>query len=101
MTTIQHTTETMHQLARVFSILLRYEIGEENLNTVNERNATEPYQHGACATHDYCDSNQFMIDAFVAIFGREPAYADEPGNEQDTNITNAAWNEARKNKFYV
>ena len=101
MTTMQHTTETMHQLARAFSLLLMREIGVDNLTEVNRLNNTKAYQHGACATHNYCDANQVMIDAFVAIFGREPAYADEPGNEQDTNITISAWDEARKNKFYV
>jgi hypothetical protein len=98
--TTGYNTETMHQLARTFSILLKHEIGGDNMSMVNVLNDTEPYVF-ACASHDYCDANQVMIDAFVGLFGREPAYADEPGNEQDTNITISAWNEARKNKFYI
>lgn len=51
------------RIALHFSERLREEIGEEDIKEVVRRNGTEEYI-GLCASHDYCDANMTMLDAF-------------------------------------
>lgn len=51
------------RIALHFSERLREEIGKENLAEVVRLNATDEYI-GSCASHDYCDANMTMLDAF-------------------------------------
>ena len=48
-----------------------------------------------CASHDYCDANQSMLDAFEKVMGREYNY------EQDTDLVNDAWTLSKISNFYV
>jgi hypothetical protein len=51
-----------------------------------------------CASHDYCDANMAMLDAFQSTFGAEPRIADQPdgGQGPDIALWNAAWSLASK-----
>lgn len=56
------------ELSSIFSSILRRWIGE-NMEEVRRRNKTEEYiTKGCCATHDFCDANQAMLNA-LALFG--------------------------------
>lgn len=80
-------------LANAFSAVLNEWIPEK-LFEVNLRNK-EPRYAGCCATHDFCDSNQAMIAAFVKIFGKEPSVR----NQKHNDITNNAWALAKEAQF--
>jgi hypothetical protein len=58
-----------------------------------------------CASHDFCDANMVMLDAFEEVFGCKPDYLRMPINEildpgasntPDMADWNAAWTMARK-----
>lgn len=66
------------ELAQAFSELLREAIGDR-INDVIERNATEE-NPDACHSHDFCDANEIMLQAWRdcglsedAIVGGNPA----------------------------
>lgn len=81
------------ELANAFSGVLNQWIPEK-LFEVNLRNKEASYV-GCCATHDFCDPNQAMIDAFTSVFGREPSAK----NQKDNLLINNAWNIAKDSQF--
>lgn len=87
-------TET---LAKSFSNVLNEWLTKEEMATVIERNQTPEYQDGSCATHDFCDANQAIIDAFEKEAGRELDTQDE----DDMKLIQKAWDLARDNNFYT
>ena len=52
-------------VAREFCRILSEWLTPEQMREVITKNATPEYA-GCCATHDYCDPNQAMLDAFTA-----------------------------------
>lgn len=82
-------------LANNFSRVLNEWI-PEFLFEVNLRNKEQSYIDGGfCATHDFCDPNRAMIDAFVSVFGREPNSL----CQKDNLLINNAWNLAKTAGF--
>lgn len=55
-------------------------------------NTTPEYQHGACASHNYCDANEAMMAAFDEF--KVPYPADE--HPDSFTLWNEAWELARK-----
>ncbi len=49
--------------------------------------ANDTRTDSSCATHNYCDSNMAMFEAFVAVFGREPVL----NSDADLGLFNEAW----------
>ena len=83
------------KLANKFSSILREWLTAEELQEINDKNAEykangEPH----CATHEYCDPNQAMINAFEH-FGIDIDF----DNEEHINLINDAWKLANDNKF--
>ena len=77
-------------LAIKFSELINEELTIEELNEVNRLNATPDFQN-ACATHEYIDSNETMIEACLQC-----------GFEFDSvcnSVLNSAWTIAKKAEF--
>ncbi len=93
---VDKSDTTTTKLAKEFSAILRSWLTPEQLTEINQKNETAAYTN-ADATHDYCDPNQAMIDAFEKVFGKEIDFQ----SDEDSEIINAAWALARKNKFYV
>jgi len=84
------------QLANAFSKVLNEWLSTEDISEINRRNSTpEYYVFELCATHDFCDPNQAMIDAYKSIFGREPSVQ----NKKDNELINKAWDLAKKAGF--
>lgn len=46
-----------------------------------------------CASHDHCDANMAMLEAFQTTFGQDPRLEDQPdgGEGLDIGLWNAAW----------
>lgn len=79
------------ELAAVFSRILNDWLPPETIAEVNRRNAL-PENRGGCASHDFCDSNQAMIDA-LRSFGVEFSAALE------LRAITEAWNLAKARGF--
>lgn len=54
-------------LARIFSRMLREDLTADQMAEINARNASESHAGDVCATHDFIDANQIMIDALAEI----------------------------------
>jgi hypothetical protein len=82
-------------IANEFASILLENVGEENLREINRRNAAEK-NSDICHSHDFCDANICMHDAFVSL-AYNPMFDEE-------NIVKAwvkAWNLAKKNRFEI
>lgn len=92
------------KLSKEFSTLIRDKyFTTDELNAVNEENARN--NDSSCATHDYCDANMIMDEAFQTVMGREFVFQDDevPGSEEknayDTDLINAAWSMSKAAGF--
>ena len=88
-------------LARAFSAIVRETFTPEELAEINRRNATPEYA-GACATHDYSDSNMLIFAAWCELAGLDEDTADVPAmleSADDAARWNAAWDAARAAGF--
>lgn len=72
-------------LAALFAAGLREEIGAENFAAMRLTNVTAP--EGVCASHDHCDSNMVMLEAFEAVTAREMDVEKDFGSD----LWNAGW----------
>ncbi|MBG6083031.1 hypothetical protein [Rubrivivax gelatinosus] len=94
-----------HELAAQFAVLLRLTLTDEEFAEVLLRNRaqTDPQ---VCASHDFCDANMVMFEAFRRVYGRDPALSSDDGDSAeaelsnwDTEDWNAAWELARGMEF--
>lgn len=83
------------ELAKAFCRQLHKELDDGTMQLVNARNdlAESEGDHSTCATHDFCDANQVMLDAIESICG----FADYHFAQNE--MINAAWDIARKARF--
>lgn len=79
------------KLAKAFEAKLRAGLTDEQYAEMLRRNQTPEYAT-CCASHDFCDANMVMFDAWVECFGSEP----ELESDRDTAIWNQAWDLAIK-----
>jgi hypothetical protein len=81
-------------LACEFVSGLRRELTLPALAQAVGENMAEPHE-SICHTHDYCDANMVMYEAFKAVLGREPAWNEgntlEAMQEADLDLVNKAW----------
>ena len=82
-------------LAREFARLMLNEIGPTALAAVVAENAADTVT-GCCASHDYCDANQVMIDSLPAI-----GQSYDGSDSEQWYLTNDAWDIARITGFDV
>jgi hypothetical protein len=80
-------------LADAFAAIVRRDL-REHLPEINRRNATPEYAC-ACATHDFCDANVLMQEAFEDLFLRET----DPASDLDVWLWNEAWSVAKARGF--
>lgn len=85
-------------LAKAFAGGLALALSRDELAEAVERNATEG-NASVCHSHDHCDANMVMAEAFVAVFGREPLLAGERDTE-DLLTWNEAWMMAKAAAFW-
>jgi hypothetical protein len=87
---------TPAQVAIEFAKVLRHWLTPNEMQEVLRRNKTAAYQNGACASHDFCDANMAMAEAFKK-FRIDPAV----DNSDVLKLWNAAWDIAHKSGFAV
>ncbi len=81
----------MGTLQAVFARRLEAEVGAERYALTIERNMTQPDSH-ICHSHDFCDANQIMLDAFEEVHGREANVGTDEDSAPDMDAMQAAWN---------
>jgi hypothetical protein len=86
----EYRAAAIARLALSFADALRDEIGDDDYAEVCARNATEEYAR-FCASHDFCDANMVMFDAFNTEIGWDM----DLDNDEDTAVWNEAWELAR------
>jgi hypothetical protein len=73
-------------IALRFVEVLQAWLSPQEWTEMRERNAKQT-NTGICHSHDFCDSNMAMAEAFESVTGREP----DTGSDADTALWNAAW----------
>lgn len=81
------------EVAAAFSRVLRAWLTPEQMASVIAKN--EAGSDRTCASHDYCDANMAMHEAFMSALGREP----DPAVSADVSLWNAAWSTAKRARF--
>lgn len=82
---------SIEELSAEFSRILNEWLGPKRIREINRRNALPEYAN-CCASHDFCDSNQAMIEA-LETFGIEF----HP--DRCIDLVDAAWDHAQKRQF--
>ena len=86
--------DTVTALAVSFSSILRGWLTADEIAECIAANAAETRQ-GVCHSHDYCDANEAMDEAFVTVLGFSPETSDEAMND----LWASAWAEAIADEF--
>jgi hypothetical protein len=81
-----------HILALYFSRKLALSMTPEEWAEMRRRNATPDYCAGICASHDFCDANMPMAEAFEGLMGREI----DTQSDADVALWNEAWSIAKR-----
>lgn len=82
-------------IGTTFADSLRDTLSEAEFASVRARNATPAYPAGTCASHDYCDANMPMSEAFERVMGRSVFTGDEV-TEADCALWGRAWEFAHR-----
>ena len=93
--TTKNSEPNEQDLARAFSGVLQEWLSWEEMQMVLARNEMAAYR-GCCASHDFCDANMAMNEAF-----RRLGIPFEFGNDLHDTLWSAAWHLAKQNKFFI
>lgn len=85
------------QIADQFILIINEWLTKGELAKVNRRNKiNDPH---VCATHDFCDANMAMHEAFMS-FGIDPLSSEHgPMSDEMVYLWNTAWGIAKNQKF--
>jgi hypothetical protein len=86
------TNSITRDLALAFSLRLHLAMGEDAWDEMVALNATPDFQAGACASQNYCDANEIILQAFRNVTQKQP----DPADEIDTDFIRDAWAIARR-----
>lgn len=94
------------RIAQKFADLLRAYLSAEAWASLCRANADLEPDDSICCSHDYCDANEFMLEAFETFMDELP-FADPDVDCLDAIIHedamnalwNAAWEEAKRLHF--
>jgi hypothetical protein len=79
-------------LAIAFTMRLHWTISDGAWDEMVALNATPDFQAGACASQNYCDANEIMLQAFRDVTQNQP----DPADEIDAAFMRDAWAIARR-----
>lgn len=80
------------KVANEFSKVLHEWLTDDEMKEVIKRNEDDMM---CCASHDFCDANMAMDEAFTKVFNREF----DMESDHDNKIWNDAWTAAKQNQF--
>lgn len=80
-------------LAAAFAAKIREELSPEEVAEIDRLNKER--DDSSCATHDFCDANMPMSEAFKAVYGHEV----RAHSDADAALWNAAWTKAKRAGF--
>lgn len=85
-------------LAQLFSLKLHKAITAEEMRTVLARNNAQAdmVNDPVCHSHDFCDANMVMFEAWQEMFGGDPDTMDDA----DLAIWSEAWTIAKAANFF-
>jgi len=92
---------TVRRLSDAFTGVLREWLTEDQFAEMRSKNVAYVVEDASvCASHDYCDANMAMAEAFEKVVGREMALGEETpeaasAQEIDLKLVNAAWDDAK------
>lgn len=88
----------LSELSVNFSKILNEWLTQEEITSINQLNSTQEYlESDSCASHEFCDSNQAMVEAFEKVYNREP----DTRIDSDVEIINQAWAISKQNQFKI
>jgi hypothetical protein len=87
----QRRSMIVDRIARDFVKLLRESLSRGQWIAMTHRNVAN-IGTGICASHDFCDANMPMADAFERHMGHTP----EADSERDASFWNDAWQIAQR-----
>lgn len=90
-----YTKENVDKLATEFSKVLHSWLTPQEMQKVIKENRKA--NDNTCATHDYCDANQALLDAIENLGWPESNAA----SQKDTDFLNATWDLAKRRDFKV
>jgi hypothetical protein len=85
-------------LAREFGSKVQEELSRADFRSVLELNRNDS---AACHTHDFCDANMLMLEAFKVTFERDPVFLTNPEDVADLALWNDAWQIAKAAEFFA
>lgn len=89
-------TKEVTLLSAKFTEILNQWLTKKELNEIRKRNKQPDYET-CCATHDFCDPNEAMAEAWVTVFGKEGDWR----KDRTMNIINKAWVMSKQKEFRV
>jgi hypothetical protein len=95
---IINTPQNRRRVARAFSNILREWMTPLRMKLIVRRNAMDA-DLNVCHSHDFCDANQAMLDAFRRCRLPDPASAERIGEDDAVGLWNSAWNLAKRECF--
>lgn len=97
----EQAKELPGKVAVAFSRVLHEWLTPLQMAKVITRNAAA--NDSSCATHDFCDANMAMDEAFKRVLGRGCLLIEESASDEDkqadTDLWNEAWTIAKEAKF--
>jgi hypothetical protein len=91
---------TKTEVAKKFATLLFADLGKEAIEQINRENEKYRAQgiHDACASHDFVDANDYMVEAYKYFYGEASLDA---YNEDVFSFLNDAWKISKENNFFI
>lgn len=98
---MKYTESDVQLLADVFTRIVVETYTENELDEVIRLNKADGYDSDVCHTHDFYDANEIMAQAFHEIHGRELFVEDTEDSQDDMDLVNKAWAQAKNSDFDV
>jgi len=94
---LEWDTKLAIRLAKLFSEKVQIDLTARQVREMIYRNKCEPEGSNVCHSHDFCDANMPMAEAFKEATGREPMLNVDSHNK----LWTAAWDIAKAADFFI
>ncbi len=88
-------TKQIEAISKEFGRKILFHLGRDIAIEIDVRNQRRNDGDHTCASHDFCDSNVYMVMAFEDVVGHEA----DCGSQDDVDLINAAWAITKKRGF--